>query len=299
MKILNITSYAKLNLRLEVLRKRKDNYHSLFTLFEKIDLSDQIKLSVTRGAGIKITSSGFSLPTGPANLAYKAANLLKQKFKIRSGLLIHIKKRIPVSAGLGGGSSNAASVLTGLNELWELGLKTDQLLTFARSIGADVPFFIYNNSFACATSRGDKIIPLKKSPEFWHVLIRPTIKVSSALAYKNWDKIPKKSLTRAENSTGLTTVQSRVRMVKSVLSKKDTVRFKRLLFNSLEQVSIDMYPEIQAAKEALSNLGLDKTLMTGSGPTVFGLLFSRKEAYSVARQLRKFKKWDVFVAKTV
>jgi 4-diphosphocytidyl-2-C-methyl-D-erythritol kinase len=315
MKNINLSSYAKLNLYLDILGKLPDNYHSVLTLFERISLSDQISFKLLPYSGIRLALSGFDLPRGRNNLAYQAASLLKRDFQIRQGVQISIKKNIPVSAGLGGGSSNAAAVLIGLNELWKLNLKLKQLVALARQIGSDVPFFLYNSSFAFATSRGDEIKVLKSPVKLWHIIVVPRIKILSSSVYKAWDRrhnLPRRhhtgltqpfqqsSLGIERERAGLTNRQSIIKILKSALLKKDLSSLSEFLFNSLEEVSMAMYPVISKVKSLLSNLGLEAILMSGSGPSVFGLVSSRKEAYAVARRLKtKLGNWDAFVAKTV
>ena len=294
MRSLNLISYAKLNLYLEVLGKHPDNYHSISTLFERISLFDQIRLRLLPQREIRIVSSNSSLPLGRKNLAFQAASLLKREFKVSQGVEINIKKHIPVACGLGGGSGNAAAVLIGLNRLWKLNLKVNQLVSLGRLIGADIPFFIYDCSFAWGTHYGDEIKVLKLPVKLWHIIVVPRIKVLSSLIYKRWDESTAKT-------TGRTSLhQSLLRMLKSGLLKKDFLKLKLLLFNSLERVSSAVYPVISRVKSLLSDLGLEAISMSGSGPAVFGLVSSRKEAYAVARQLKvKEENWDVFVARTV
>ena len=293
MKSLSLTSYAKLNLYLEVLGKRSDNYHSIFTLFERISLSDQIRLKLLPKGEIKIVLSGCPLPLGRKNLAYQAASLLKREFQIHEGVQIYIRKHLPISSGLGGGSSNAATVLTGLNQLWKLNLGVRQLAALGRRIGSDVPFFLHNCSFASATHRGDEIRALKLPVKFWHIIVVPRVKVRSHLIYKRWDGLTTKA-------AGLTTRQSMVKILRPALLKKDFSKIGKLLFNSLEQATMAMHPVIGRIKSALSDLGLQATSMSGSGSAVFGLVSSRKEAYAVAGRLAaNLQNWDVFVARTV
>ena len=295
MKSLNLTSYAKLNLYLRVIRKRPDNYHSIFSLFERISLSDHIRLVLLSQRKIRIVLSGLSLPRGHNNLAYQAASLLQRKFGINEGVQIHLTKRIPISAGLGGGSSNAAVVLVGLNQLWKLNLGIKQLVALGRRIGSDVPFFLHNSSFACATHRGDKIKVLKLPVKLWHIIVIPRIKILSSLIYKRWDMRTQSGVVR-----GLRNQQSIIKILKSVLLKKDFSKLGKLLFNSLQEVTTTMYPVIKRTSMALSDLGLEAISMSGSGSAVFGFVSSRKEAYVVARQLKaKSGNWDVFVAKTI
>ncbi len=304
MKSLTLTSYAKLNLYLEILGKLPDEYHSIFTLFERISLADQINLKLLPDKKIRIIVSGVrsGLSRSRQNLAYQAASLLKREFGILQGVEIRIKKRMPVAAGLGGGSSNAATVLKGLNRLWKLNLGVERLASVGGKVGSDIPFFLYNCSFACGSGRGDKIKVLNLPVRFWHVIVVPRIKVHSQLVYKKWDELTppfqQGSKSIGQERAGLTTLQSKVKILKSALLKKDILLLDGLLFNSLEPVTSAMYPVIGKIKSVLSNSGVQVISMSGSGPAVFGLVSSRKEAYAVARQLSKFVSWEVFVAKT-
>ncbi len=290
-----LKSYAKLNLYLQVLKLRKDNYHSIKTLFERVDLADKIILKTRRDKKIKITCSCPGVPSDNSNLAYRSAKLLQDKFKVDSGVDIKIIKRIPAGAGLGGGSGNAAFTLLGLNRLWKLNLGQGRLVKYAREIGSDVAFFIYNCRFALGSGRGDKIKPLKalNKIQLWHILVVPKIKVSTPLIYRKWDELkPKKA--------GLTEAPYDVKILPSALLKRDLAKAGKTLFNSLETVTAGLYCEVKRIRERLAKMGLERILMSGSGPAVFGITSSRKEAVGLARQLSKeSKSWQVFVTKTV
>ena len=188
---LELTSYAKLNLYLKILKKRPDNYHSILTIFERISLQDKIRLKRLDKKTIGLTSKGFAVPCGKTNLIYKTAVLLQNMFKIKAGVDIEVEKNIPVSAGLGGGSSNAAAVFSGLNRLWGLNLPLKKLTELAVDIGADVPFFLRNCSFAIGSNIGDAIKPVNSKINLWHVVVVPRIKVSTPLIYRKWDSINK------------------------------------------------------------------------------------------------------------
>ena len=296
MRILNLISYAKLNLYLKVLNKRSDSYHSIFTLFERVSLADRIRLQLLPKRKIRILSSESYLPLGRNNLVYQAASLLQRECSINKGVQINIIKHIPISAGLGGGSSNAAVVFSGLNQLWNLKLGVKQLVAFARQIGSDIPFFLYNCSFACGTSRGDEIKVLRLPGRLWHIIVVPRVEIRSFLIYKKWDEM---SHSDRRSLTGLTNQQRVIRILKQALLTKD-ILLTKLLFNSLEKVSKAMFPVISKVESSLSDLGIEAISMSGSGPAVFGLVPSRKEAYAAARKLkRKLRNCDVFVAKTV
>lgn len=272
-------SYAKLNLYLEVLDKRSDQYHNINTLFERIDLCDKIILKSHPPKKIKVVCNAPGIPKDSSkNIAYRSARLLQRSLNVDKGAYIKIIKRIPPAAGLGGGSSNAAAVLIGLNKLWRLNLSQKRLLAFAKEMGCDVPFFIYNTSFAKARSRGDIIKPLKalNKIKLWHILAVPRNKVSTARIYKEWDRLRIK----------LTKPKYNVKILNLALRKKDLVLLGKVLFNSLEQVSAKLYPRIRYIRLKLMRLGLKSILMSGSGPAVFGIVSSKKEAVYLGRQLK-------------
>ncbi|MFA5145555.1 MAG: 4-(cytidine 5'-diphospho)-2-C-methyl-D-erythritol kinase [Candidatus Omnitrophota bacterium] len=287
-------SRAKLNLYLEVLNKRKDNYHNIKTVFERIDLSDKIILKPRPDKIINIICADPDVPKDKTNLCCRAAESLRERFNIKTGLDIKIIKRIPVGSGLGGGSSNAAAVLLGLNKLWKLRLCQKKLAGLAGMIGSDVPFFVYNASFGQGNGRGEKIRLLKgiRRAPLWHILVVPKIKVSTPLIYKEWDKQYRKG-------AGLTKPQYDVNILILALEAKGPSLSSGLLFNSLESLTIRLHPEVRRVKEKLADLGLRKTLMSGSGPAVFGIVPSKKEAVSLSRKLKKEdRSWRIFATRT-
>jgi 4-diphosphocytidyl-2-C-methyl-D-erythritol kinase len=290
-----VKSYAKLNLYLEVLKLRKDNYHSIKTIFERIDLCDKIILKTRRDKKIRVICASKDVPRNRTNLAYRSAKLLQDKFKLDRGVDIKIIKRIPVGAGLGGGSSNAAFTLLGLNRLWKLRLGQKELARYARKIGSDVAFFIYDYHYALGVGRGDNVTPLRalNKLNLWHILVVPKIKVSTPLIYRRWDELRLKKAT-------LTGSPSDVKILTSALLKKELTKVDSALFNSLETVTAGRYFEVKRIRENLAQAGVKAILMSGSGPAVFGITSSRKEALGFSRQLRKIdKSWQVFVTKTV
>lgn len=291
MNTLTLDSYAKLNLYLQVLNKRKDNYHNINTVFEKINLSDKIILKSRVDRQIKIFSASRYIPKDSSNLAYRSAKLLQDKLHLNKGVDIRIIKRIPVGSGLGGGSSNAAYVLIGLNKLWRLNLTQDKLVSFAKKIGSDVPFFIHNCSYGLGQAKGDKIKPLNilKKIRFWHILVVPKINISTPLIYSKWDE---------KLDLGLTGPKYNVNIFISALKRKKIKLISSSLFNSLEQITFRLYPELGLIKDRLRTLGLQSILMSGSGSAIFGISSSKKKVMFIYRQLKPKKSWDVFVAKT-
>jgi 4-diphosphocytidyl-2-C-methyl-D-erythritol kinase len=288
---LAINSYAKVNLYLAVLNKRKDNYHNIKTLFERISLHDKIILKSRPDKKIKIICQDPLVPQGNANLCYRSAMVLQERFNIKEGLDIKIIKRIPVGSGLGGGSSNAASVLSGLNKFWRLNLPLKRLAKLGGCVGSDVPFFVYNTSFAKGCGRGENIKPLRglKSLCLWHILVVPKIAVSTPLIYRKWDTYSR-----------LTRVEPDVKLLILALRRGDILEAGKYLFNSLEKVTENEHPVVRRIKEKLAKLGLKSILMSGSGPAVFGIVSSRKEAVTLNRRLSKGNSpWRIFVTRTV
>ncbi len=297
MKKLTLNSYAKVNLFLNVKSKRPDNYHNLQTVFERISLSDKIVLKNRPDGKIRIFCAAAGVPKDRSNLCYKAAAILRAEFAVKQGVDITITKRIPVGGGLAGGSSNAACVLQGLNRLWDLKLGQKELAGFGRKIGADVAFFLHNTAFAFATGRGDRIEELKKlsKRKFWHVLVASDFKVSTPLIYRQWDKALS---TKKIPKPALTTPARNVKILTSALAENDLSLISQALYNSLEPVSSMLYPRINRVKQELIRAGAKAVLMSGSGPTVFGLAATKKEALDLSRQLRRGKGRKIFIAAT-
>ncbi|MDD5692654.1 MAG: 4-(cytidine 5'-diphospho)-2-C-methyl-D-erythritol kinase [Candidatus Omnitrophica bacterium] len=304
-----LESFAKINLYLQVLNKRKDNFHDLSTLFCRIGLADTIIIKERKDSLIKIKCSSPQVPKDKSNLCYAAAALLKQKLKLESnglpsfkqshklslGLEIEIKKRIPVGAGLGGGSSNAASTLLGLNRFWDLDLPQTKLMKLAAELGSDVPFFVSGAKFALGSGRGEKIKPLTslKKLKLWFILACPNIKVSTPLIYRKFDTY----VSTGGAFSRLTRPKHDVKILISELSKRAFRVRPEYLFNSLEPVTTRIYPAVDQVKKALYGIGLEKVMMSGSGPAVFVVCGSAREARKASAILRKkHKSWQIFVS---
>ncbi len=288
---MRLQSFAKLNLYLCVLKKRPDNYHNINTLFERISLHDTLILTPRRDNKINIKCNCPGVPSDKTNLAWRAARILQEDFGAKRGVDISIIKRIPVGAGLGGGSSNAASVLTGLNKLWGLKLSPRKLLKYARAIGSDVAFFIYDCPFAEGKGRGDRIKPLisLKKLRLWHVVVVPSVAVSTARIYRQLDSV-KHRLTRPASD---------VKILLCALRKNRSFINAAALRNDLESVTTRLYPEVRCIKKELLRLGAKKVLMSGSGGSVFATTASKKEASVLAQRLRRKKRpWQVFISHT-
>ncbi|KKB35296.1 4-(cytidine 5'-diphospho)-2-C-methyl-D-erythritol kinase [Bacillus thermotolerans] len=272
MKIM-IKAPAKINLTLDVLHKRPDGYHEVEMIMTTVDLADRIELEELRKDEIRVVSHNRFVPDDSRNLAYQAAKLLKERYGIRSGVEIGIQKVIPVAAGLAGGSSDAAATLKGLNKLWQLGLSVDELAELGSEIGSDVSFCVYGGT-ALAKGRGEKIKLLPPPPNCWVVLAKPTIGVSTAEVYKNL----KLDGLKHPNTE---------KMVEAI-ETGDYQQMCRNLGNVLESVTLKMYPEVAQIKEQMERFGADAVLMSGSGPTVFGLIQYDSRMHRVYNGLKGF-----------
>jgi len=271
---LAVFSPAKLNLVLDVLGKRPDGFHELRTVFERISLADQIILKRTKSGKMRINCAHPQVPLSSRNLALKAALMLAQDFSISEGLDINIIKNIPVAAGLAGGSSNAAAVLGGLNRLWQLGLNKAQLANYAARLGSDVPFFLYDLSYALGTGRGELIRPLAIRTKLWHLLVTPRVKM-----------LTKDVFTRLKLS--LTNKKDNVNILLPFLRKGDLTGLAGALSNDLEPAILSLRPDFIHLKKKLLDAGAMGVCFSGSGPSVFALAESQKHALNLRARLDK------------
>lgn len=264
---------AKINLSLDVLHKRPDGFHEVKMIMTTIDLADRIELTERNDGQIHIISHNRYVPDDNRNLAYQAASLLKQRFKVDKGVSIAITKMIPVAAGLAGGSSDAAATLRGLNKLWKLGLTLDELAVIGAEIGSDVSFCVYGGT-ALATGRGEIVEHLPAPPHSWIVLAKPTIGVSTAEVYNNLD------LTKVSHPDVDGMIQA--------IQDNDYDRMTGLVGNVLESVTLKLYPEVAHIKDQMKKFGADAVLMSGSGPTVFGIVQYDSRMHRIYNGLRGF-----------
>lgn len=270
---------AKLNLLLKITGQRIDGYHELVSVLVPVALYDKLKISKLE-RGLKVYWSGRELPKGQNNLVNRAAISFFEKTGIRKGAKITAIKKIPVSSGLGGGSSDAAATLKGLNQLWGNSLSSRDLERLALSLGADVPFFLLQRP-SIARGIGEILQPMKSFPSFWYVIVSPSLMVSTAWVYKRI----KLQLTNKE-------IQSIVNF-----SKKAIFNIPELLSNDLEGVTLGKYPFLCSIKDSLIELGALGALMTGSGPSIFGLFDSSRKAYEAGKIIGLQNEGDVFVVK--
>jgi 4-diphosphocytidyl-2-C-methyl-D-erythritol kinase len=281
MSSVKLLSPAKINLTLEILGTRADGYHELRSIIQPIDLFDEVMVSAQEGRGIELDSRGIPIPSDKENLAWKAAELFLQKCGQELKVEIYIKKRIPLGAGLGGGSSNAASVIIGLNRLTDA-FSEQELLKLALNIGADVPFFIRSQT-AIIEGIGEKISPLRNFPLFFYVILFPNINTSTEMVYKKWDEL---------NTTDRVNDESIDEQIRKFANRSEALP----LINDLEHPAIALHPEIKAYKQILTSLGLESVLMTGSGSAVYAAFRSQEEAYEIFEYLNTSPTFQVFLA---
>jgi len=279
---IHLESPAKINLRLEILKKREDGYHELRTILQKINLHDLLHFSLKKERGISIKTNHPNLPVGKRNLVYQAVQSILKKSDYKGGVLIEIEKRIPLGAGLGGGSSNAATTLKAMSQLLKINLPKKELMAMGLEIGADVPFFFLEGA-AIASGIGERLKKIEL-PGLWFVLIYPSFEVSTRWAYQNF------ILTKRRfhfNLHGL------LRTPKEI---------SNLLWNDLEEVVSRECPQIGVMKKMLYSAGALGALMTGSGPTVFGV-FSEEggasEAYKKVKKMVRGRGWIILNARSI
>jgi len=264
---------AKINLTLDVLHKRSDDYHEVEMIMTTVDLADRVWLRSNENGKIIIKSSVQYVPNDRKNLAYQAAELIKNTYGITKGVEITLDKNIPVAAGLAGGSSDAAATLRGLNRLWGLGLSADELATLGGRIGSDVSFCVYGGT-ALATGRGEIIRRLPAPPNCWVILAKPAISVSTASIY---GKLNLSSVTHP-NTKGML----------DALVEGDYGKMCGSLGNVLESVTMELHPEVVILKEQMKKFGADAVLMSGSGPTVFGFVKHESRVPRIYNGLKGF-----------
>ncbi|TDF91600.1 4-(cytidine 5'-diphospho)-2-C-methyl-D-erythritol kinase [Paenibacillus piri] len=273
---------AKINLMLDVLHKREDGYHEVEMIMTMVDLADRIEMQELPRDTIIISSQAGYIPLDEKNLAFQAARLIKERYDVKQGVYIHLDKKIPVAAGLAGGSSDAAATLRGLNRLWQLGIPTPELQRLGAELGSDVPFCVTGGT-AIARGRGEKLEPIEAPPQCWVILAKPPINVSTADIYGK---------LRAGH----------IQRHPSVAKVLEAIRLKRFdllcdgLGNVLEEVTLDLYPEVRQLKECMLRLGAEGVLMSGSGPTVFGLVSKEAKVARIYNGLRGFCK-DVYAVR--
>ncbi len=283
MSSITLLSPAKVNLTLEVLGTRPDGYHDIRSLIQPVDLFDEVKIETIEGEGILISSSGIEIPQGKDNLAWQAADMFLRETGFDTGVAITIKKKIPPGSGLGGGSSNAAAVLTGLNRITNA-LPEETLFGISPRLGADVAFFLRSVA-SVAEGIGERITAIKDFPLLYYVILCPSLHVSTVDVYRKWDEL-----------------NAGIPGDKPLLDIDETIEGFRggtgdfPLHNDLEAPAFSLFPEIKAFKQILSSLDVKNVLMTGSGSAVFAAFRDELEAHEIYEYLKTSPTFQVFFA---
>ena len=273
-KHLSLKAYGKINLGLDVLRRREDGYHDVRMIIQTVGIFDRVDLIWKEDPGIQVETNLYYLPTNENNLVYKAAKLLMDEFQVQEGLLIRLRKFIPVAAGMAGGSSDAAAVLFGVNKMFRLGLTTEELMERGVKIGADVPYCILRGT-ALSEGIGEVLTSLSPVPQCQVLVAKPGINVSTKFVYENLHA----NDLRPEQHPD---IDGMIRAIKA----QDLQGIADKLGNVLETVTVKEYPVIQEIKDKMLEFGAIGSLMSGSGPTVFGLFTNPKAAQQAYEELR-------------
>ena len=270
---IELKALAKINLGLDVLGRRENGYHDVRMVMQSIYLYDEVKIEKTEAPGIALASNLSFLPTGEGNIAYKAAQLLTEEFEIGEGVKITLNKHIPVAAGLAGGSSNAAAVLFGMNRMFHLGLTREELMARGVRLGADVPYCIMRGT-VLAEGIGEELSVLPAMPKCTVLIAKPPVSVSTKVVYEALDA---KEIVEHPDIDGII----------EGLKKHSLKQVAACMGNVLEDVTIPMHPVIDRIKQEMIDAGALNAMMSGSGPTVFGLFESRAAAREAQRRIRE------------
>lgn len=268
-------AYAKINLGLDVLRRREDGYHEVKMIMQTVDICDDLVFQRTAQPGIRIETDNGELPTDQNNLIYKAADLLMRERGIAEGVRIMLTKRIPIAAGMAGGSSDAAATMRGLNRLFDMGYSTEDLQKLGVKLGADIPYCIVGGTML-SEGIGEILSPLPSPPDCYLVVAKPDINVSTRFVYEN---------LHADSLTVHPDIDGMMEAIRAGSLQGMTDR----LGNVLETVTIREYPVIEEIKETLRREGARNALMSGSGPTVFGIYADQDKAKQAALQIERRK----------
>lgn len=271
---LELKAYGKINLGLDVVRRREDGYHEVRMIMQTVRVYDAIELNRTEEEGIRLSTNLYYLPDNENNLGYRAAKLLMDEFGIRDGVEIKMKKFIPVAAGMAGGSSDAAAVLFGVNKMFGLGLSKQELMERGVRLGADVPYCIMRGT-ALSEGIGEILTPLPPMPQCRVLIAKPAVSVSTKHVYESLN-LPSLSAEAHPD----------IDAMRAAIEKKDLSGIVSQLGNVLETVTIPENPVIQTLKDKMMEMGADGSLMSGSGPTVFGLFTTQTAAQAAYEELR-------------
>lgn len=273
MKEVEIDSYSKINLTLNILAKRQDGYHNIETIMQSINLADRVFIKEEK-EGIKIKCNHSQVPIDDQSLAYRSAEKILNRCRVTKGVKIEIDKKIPLASGMAGGSANSASILVGINKLFTLSLSNEDLRGMGEELGMDVPFCIQNGT-ALAYHRGEKVTSLSPvNPPLWIIIINPGFEIPTKWAYNNLDL---NLIKREKNNT---------KAMLEALKGGGARGIAKNLFNSFEELIIEKYPEIGKIKDRLIEEGALGALMSGSGSTVFGIAQNEEQALKIYKNLK-------------
>ena len=273
MNSLRLNAYAKINLGLDVVRKREDGYHEVRMIMQTINMYDKLTMKPINEDKIVLTTNLSFLPIDENNLVYKAIKLIKDKHQITSGVSVHLEKHIPVAAGMAGGSSDCAAALVGMNQLFNLKLSQKTLMEYGVTLGADVPYCILRGT-ALSEGIGEILTPLPPTPQCYVLIAKPPVHVSTKFVYEN---LKANELEKHPDIDGMV----------DAIKEGSIAGVAKRLENVLETVTIPAYPEIGTLKQIMLDCGAMNSLMSGSGPTVFGLFEKEKDAqkaYDLCKQ---------------
>ena len=272
---IELKALGKINLGLDVLGRRENGYHDVRMVMQTLYLYDQITITKKETPGIELTTNLFYLPVDENNLAYRAAKLLMDEFDVKEGVSIYLDKHIPVAAGMAGGSSNAAAVLFGINRMFELGLSQQELMERGVTLGADVPYCIMRGT-VLAEGIGEILTPLPALPRCYVLIAKPPISVSTKLVY---EKLDSHEIEDHPDIDGIL----------EGLEEQDIKKIASCMGNVLEKVTIEEYPVIEDIKNVMKEEGALNAMMSGSGPTVFGIFDNKHLARKAADRIRKME----------
>lgn len=275
---------AKINLTLDVLYRRADDYHELEMIMSSVDLADYLTFTPLEEDKIEVFTNKAFLPVDQRNHVYQIIKLVKERYNIREGMLVEIEKKIPVAAGLGGGSTDAAAALRALNRIWKLNMSVQEMIELGMQVGTDVPYSIVGGT-AFVSGRGEIVTPIKPMPSCWVVLAKPRISVSTktvfrALEVERLDYIPKS------------------RIVADAIEIGDYKGMVDNLSNALEAVTFERHPKLRQLSERMERYGMDGVTMSGSGPTIIGFSQNYSRAKRVYNSLRGFCE-EVYITRTL
>ena len=266
-----IKAFAKINLGLDVVGRLENGYHQVRMIMQTVGIYDELTLERT-ASGIIVTTDCGELPTDENNLVYKAAKLMKEHYGISQGLRIHLKKKIPIAAGMAGGSTDAAAAMKGINRLFDLGCTLEELVELGVAIGADVPYCVMGGT-ALAEGIGEKLTALVPAPDCYVLVAKPDINVSTKYVYEHLDATGIKKHPDIDGMAAAIEAGS----LQGILDRMENV---------LESVTVKAYPVIHTLKNRMKELGAVNSLMSGSGPTVFGIFIEKETAQRAYDQIR-------------